>query len=144
MLEKISGIDLAIVGGSSPDELAKCGAKKESEPVSETLNGAVVLTARNMGKALGYAKFELDSNDNSVVGTETGQILLAMDMPLDPGLERITGSDIYTTAMAEIRKKVEKINQQMREEISRLQKMSPEEYLKYITEEKNSNSKRNH
>ncbi len=136
LIKKTSGIDLAIVGNNSRDELPKCGGNDHRETY-ETVNGTLIAPVRRLGRALGYVKIKLDPADHSVEGMEFTEIELSMNVAMDSGLERISGADIYVTAMKEMKKNAEKVRGQLEKEIEQFKEYSPEEYFNHILSEKN-------
>ncbi len=138
LLEKVSGIDLAIASGNQIDELTQCG--KDGKSTSEKINGSLLLPARKFGKALGYVKIGFDPSGGSVSKMENKEIELTMDVALDPELERISGSDIYVSAMAEIEKYAKEARKKMEQEISKVKNMTPEEYLRHLSMEKDQSA----
>lgn len=132
LLSKVSGIDLAIAGNNQPDELPKCGSKNLVPESYERVNNTLIMPARDKGRALGYIKIKLDKSDNSVIGMEPKEIPLTMDVKMDSELEKISGSDIYVTAMKEIKESVEKMRAKMEKEFKQLRSYSPEEYFEYV------------
>ncbi len=141
LLEKVSGIDLAISSGNDSEELTQCGKSEEYQSVSEKLNGTLLLPARKLGNALGYVKIDLGPSGGSVLKMENKEIELAMDVALDPELERISGADVYLSATKEIEKYVEEARRKMEQNISTVKNMTPEEYLKHLSMEKEQSGK---
>lgn len=142
LLNKVSGIDLAVVGNNQKSELPKCG-NKEHQQDYEKVNGTLIMPVCRLGQALGYVKISLDPLDKSVVNLEPKEIQLDMEVKPDSELEKISGPDIYVTAMKEIKKRVEKVRRELEQEFMRFREYTPEEYFKHILSEKNHEKNNN-
>ena len=132
LVDGLGGIDLAIYGGKN-NKPAGCGGEAKPEPPTGKPE-TPVFKAGSYGSRLGYIQLSVDDAGRVAVGLKK-MIFLGESVAMDDKILEITGKNIYKEVAQERKRLAEKERRKMEQDIEKLHKLTPMEYMKKVLKE---------